>query len=131
MSTSYYHRTNICDCCSRYEERHIGDSSVGWEFQFQAYEEIRSWKDWKKELRVGRIFDEYGREMSYYDFVMMVNRMGPGKTICQGDKTKVLRNFLDYVENDPIHGQIAVDYKNPKLHWKDEEGFSFSIPQFS
>ena len=131
MSTSYYHRTNICDCCNRYEERHIGDSSVGWEFQFQAYEEIRSWKDWKKELRVGRIFDEYGREMSYYDFVMMVNRMGPGKTICQGDKTKVLRNFLDYVENDPIHGQIAVDYKNPKLHWKDEEGFSFSIPQFS
>ena len=30
MGTNYYHRTNICLHCIRYDENHIGKSSGGW-----------------------------------------------------------------------------------------------------
>ena len=51
MGTNYYHRTNICPHCNRYDERHIGKSSVGWHFNFRGYDEIKTFEDWKKVLR--------------------------------------------------------------------------------
>ncbi len=37
MGINYYHRTNICKECGRYDERHIGKSSHGWQFSFHGY----------------------------------------------------------------------------------------------
>ena len=67
MGTNYYHRTKICQCCGRYEERHIGKSSYGWCFSLRIYPEdgIRNLDDWKGifALRESEIFDEYGQKV--------------------------------------------------------------------
>ncbi len=74
MGTNFYHRINICSECRRYDERHIGKSSVGWQFSFKGWKDsegrpaIKSWQDWKyilKTFKDGQIFDEYGKEWSY------------------------------------------------------------------
>ena len=79
MGTNYYQRTDICPCCNRYKEKHIGKNSGGWDFTFQGYNfvesqpKISSWEDWKRELKDnGKIFDEYGRELSFDEFVAFV-----------------------------------------------------------
>ncbi len=86
MGTNYYHRIDICESCNRYKEKHIGKSSAGWQFSFQGYREdedipkIASFEDWKRELQAdGKIFDEYGREMSFEEFVEYVERRQTGK----------------------------------------------------
>lgn len=38
MATNYFWRTNICACCNRYDEYHLGKTSAGWTFLFQGYE---------------------------------------------------------------------------------------------
>ncbi len=74
MGTNYYHRYNICSECRRYDKRHIGKSSAGWQFSFKGWKDsegrpaIKSWQDWKyilKTFKDGQIFDEYGKEWSY------------------------------------------------------------------
>lgn len=77
MGTNYYHRYNHCDCCGRYDERHIGKSMT----MFQGYAEdgdwskpiIASWQDWKRELLAGgKIIDEYGTEWPSHSFIAAV-----------------------------------------------------------
>lgn len=83
MGTNYYMRKNICPNCGRYDELHIGKSSIGWQFTFQGYERdelkeigidipIKSFADWRKILKKEKIFDEYGREILYKDFIKLV-----------------------------------------------------------
>jgi hypothetical protein len=77
MGTNYYLRKNICDKCEHAkEELHIGKSSRGWFFAFQAHDKpyIYSVKDWERELKTGRIFNEYGEEVSSEDFWEIVKR---------------------------------------------------------
>ena len=76
MGTNYYHRTNICKCCDRYDEKHIGKNSMGWQFSFQGYKDdespnIESFKHWKKVLQEGKIFDEYDKEISVNEFISL------------------------------------------------------------
>ena len=70
MGTNYYARCNICERCKRYDELHIGKSSMGWTFGFHATEKIRSWQSWREFLdsKSIKIVDEYGREVSFLDF---------------------------------------------------------------
>ena len=71
MGTNYKLRKNICDKCNHSaEELHIGKSSCGWTFTFRAHDEpfIHSVEDWRKELPKGRIFNEYGEEISEDEF---------------------------------------------------------------
>ena len=117
MGTNYYHRTGICECCRRYDERHIGKSSAGWQFSFQGYRDsvpiITSFEDWKRELQIeGKIFDEYGREVSFEDFVKLVK-----------EKQSEEMNTYDYCAKE---GSV-----NMTRRWKDEEGYSFSEGEFS
>ena len=120
MGTNYYHRTNICSCCGRYDETHIGKDSFGWQFSFQGLvdEEMKpvvsTYKEWKDRLLSGRIFDEYGREIGYQDFLDLVERS-------QSDKL----NHYDYcVEHHPtVIAQCT--------EWKDNEGYSFTSTNFS
>ena len=78
MGTNYYHRTNICEHCDRYDENHIGKSSGGWVFSFHGERNDVEWNflgggvivsldDWKARLKGGKIFDEYGDEISVED----------------------------------------------------------------
>ena len=68
MGTNYYARINQCKCCKRSEEElHIGKSSAGWTFSFQAidspdYPKIDSYVKWIRFLskRDVSIYDEYG-----------------------------------------------------------------------
>lgn len=126
MGTNYYHRTNICAECGHYDERHIGKSSIGWQFSFRGYnidrddfdEEakpiIASWQDWKEVLKEGKIFDEYGKEWSYDDFIAKV------------EKTKGKQNHYDYLCDSPQYGApYLIDM------WKDAEGWDFSSMEFS
>lgn len=122
MGTNYYHRYNICSECERYDERHIGKNSAGWQFSFRAYNDdegrpiIASWEDWKNVLaglKHGRIFDEYGREWSYDDFVAKV------------ETTKGKQNHYDYLRESPNYGSAFL-----KDMWKDAEGWDFSLTEF-
>ncbi len=79
MGTNYYLRHDLCNCCSRYNELHIGKNSYGWKFVFQANEENElvtydKWADFLKlEVeRESKIFDEYNKEISLKDFIDMV-----------------------------------------------------------
>lgn len=107
MGTNYYHRTNICPECGRYDEQHIGKSSAGWSFGFQGTPTIRSYKDWLLLLGIpgSKIFDEYGREISLEDFKANVEAKRNGK-------------------------KHSAHYPGPD-NWIDEEGHSFSGYEFS
>ena len=125
MGTNYYQRTDICSNCNRYEEKHIGKNSGGWDFHFQGYNgygdnpKIISWEDWKQELQTnGKIFDEYGDELSFDEFVQLVEENHNGKF-----KGRSNINHYDY----------CVEQRNINIsgYWKDNEGFSFTNGEFS
>ncbi len=117
MGTNYYWRneTNKCEHCNRsdLEEIHIGKSSVGWTFSFHATEEIRSWKDWQEKIASGGyISDEYGRRKAPEEFRQIVENHPNG-----------LKNFTEYSE-------VYFPEDSERL-WKDEDGHSFSLGEFS
>lgn len=124
MGTNYYQRTDICDSCNRYKEKHIGKSSGGWEFSFQGYNKqednprIQSFEDWKRELQAdGKIFDEYGKEYSFEEFVALVESKKNGK----------FNDRLNMNHYDNCNKQGFNMYND----WKDKEGHSFTGCDFS
>ena len=123
MGTNYYQRTNICKYCNRYEEKHIGKSSGGWQFIFRGYSAdehrpiICSFEDWKTELKNGKIFTEYGEEISFDNFVRFVEDKKIGKF---NDKPNL--NHYD-------HG-VKEGY-NTQYDWKDSKNHSFTSSEFS
>lgn len=125
MGTNYYLRTNICECCDRYDEKHIGKKSVGWQFGFRSYRteeiEIETCENWLEVLlkavlidRTGKICNEYGAEVPFDSFVEMVK------------KSK------DNLENKN-HYDWCVEHEclNSYNQWKDAEGYSFTDSEFS
>lgn len=126
MGTNYYHRTNICDGCNRFNELHIGKSSAGWQFSFQGCynfgdeekPDIRSFEDWKKRLQAGgKIFSEYKEEISFEDFVALV----------EGKQTGTYNNRPNMNHYDHCKEE-GYDMKHD---WKDNEGYSFTVSEFS
>ena len=120
MGTNYYQRTDVCECCNRYKERHIGKSSAGWQFLFRGYKsdkdmpKIISFEDWKKELQLnGKIFNEYEVEIPFVDFVNMVI-----------SKKAEKNNHYDYCIKNSLICKLD-------SNWKDDAGFSFSGEEFS
>ena len=125
MGTNYYHRTDICETCKRYKEQHIGLNSAGWEFSFQGYlaekhqPTIMSFEDWKRELKAdGKIFDEYGKEIFFKDFVKMVEDKKGGTF---NDRPNL--NHYEYCKKQALC--------NMDKDWKDPEGHSFTFSEFS
>jgi hypothetical protein len=124
MGTNYYHRYNACAHCGRYDERHIGKHSMGWQFSFRGHAKsdedwnqtiiIGSWEQWKEALKEGKIFDEYRREISLDDFIAMIER-SRGK-----------KNHYDYLRDDPRYGSSYLSDM-----WKDTEGWDFTSVGFS
>ncbi len=96
MGTNYYYQTEICPHCKRSEELHIGKSSAGWVFLFQAHEdpEIKSFQDYLNyfEKTPGKIMSEYKEEFSVSQFEEMINRLQSQDLRPRvGD-----RNWIDY-----------------------------------
>ncbi|MHA1794807.1 MAG: hypothetical protein ACTSUK_01750 [Promethearchaeota archaeon] len=121
MGMNYYHRTNACSCCNRYDEAHIGKSSYGWTFsfkgnkiEFDSSEVIVSFEDWKKLLKNGKIFDEEDKEISFEDFVKLVE-----------SKEKSKYNHTTYCLNSIRDKEYAKRYC-----WLDDDGHSFSGSEF-
>lgn len=121
MGCNYYHRTNICPLCERYDERHIGKSSGGWQFNFQGYRDlseetqIASYQDWLRELgKGGEIVDEYGGQLTLVEFRERVENRGEQNW----------RNHTLYCqEHFPEHARLYC--------WLDLEGYSFTGCDFS
>lgn len=120
MGTNFYHRYNHCDCCGRYDERHIGKNMT----MFQGYRqdpdwpdptpEIVSWQQWKEILRTeGEVWDEYHRLWDLEAFISAVENTDPARRRRQYDW--VMRHRFT-----PKH-----------LDWLDADGFSFHEGDFS
>lgn len=130
MGTNFYHRTNICTCCNRYDERHICKSGVS----FQGYRndsqdmflgppvpptyprEILSWADWKAVIcEGGEVWDEYGTHWNVAEFLAYVE-----------DSTREERGWqYQWVQehrNEP--------YTQHDRYWLDPDGFSFYDGEF-
>jgi len=133
MGTNYYFRYNICGCCNRYDEIHIGKSSGGWQFLFHAVDEvislktidpksallnqdesnlrIRSYSQWRSlidqyvsQYKTASIRDEYGGEISPEDFYTLI----------------------DLKKNDKSHFEDI----NDKYCFLDPEGYNFIDGEF-
>ena len=113
VGTNYYHRTNLCSTCGRYDSRHIGKSSAGWTFSFRGHEDARSWQEWRAILTAGgAIFDEYGTPVTPENFERMVT-----------EKQSAPNNHTRYMEAHYSPEAAAYD----RL---DEEGHAFSHRDF-
>jgi len=80
MGTNYYWRPNsqACKECGHdpSEEIHIGKSSAGWCFALHVTDEIEELIDWRGVWRNGggKIFDEYGREITASDMLVVITQ---------------------------------------------------------
>ena len=112
MGTNYYVRTNGCDKCERFDEVHIGKSSMGWTFSFRGYKStldpfgiIVSAKQWFRVLKDRAIYDEYGDEVRFSELKELVKV-----------KAKEENNHADQYNDG---------------NWIDDDGHSFSGTEFS
>lgn len=156
MSTNYYwnsHGSTLTKGTPYEVNLHIGKSAGGWSFMFQAHEvkvykaqpyvvtdgitiklpdsleiSIRSWSDWKNFLKKngGVIQDEYGTKLTFAEFVEMVETHLHPKG-AWGKDAHPLKNHYD----EGLSGQWSSTFQDSSKYWKDEEGYSFSLPAFS
>ena len=109
MGTNYYARFNICECCGRLDELHLGKSSAGWAFSFRAHEKpkLHSYKDILQWLQNKKavIVNEYGKEIT-------------------------LPEFRDVVENRSYKALNFIE-ENPSYGFLDPEGHPFTEREFS
>jgi hypothetical protein len=126
VGTNYYHRSRICECCGRYDERHICKSLV----LFQGYRPdprwpdddydgplITSWAHWKAAiLAEGEVWDEYGTKWDVDRFIADVEATDPDRR----------RRQYDWVQDDRYHRWTTGD-----RYWLDGDGFSFCDLEFS
>ena len=135
MGTNYYMRYNKCKCCDRFDSVHIGKSSMGWQFSFQAIEPelpygspegslpvsdpkeiiVCSWKDWQEILQRedNSIHDEYERVITY----LFLKKLIDDKKENKSNKNHTVECLKDYIYQD-----------KPFL---DSEGHSFLRGDFS
>jgi hypothetical protein len=126
MGTNYYVAKNKCDCCKRVDhEYHIGKSSYGWAFSFQGYKwnNLTSWKQWKEFLKNQQIIDEYGDDVSYEEFVTMVETYKAPGFVREDGHVNLQHNNQGKIDNRP--------WFNPEYDWDDEDGYSFTSREFS
>lgn len=73
MSTNYYLRTNICPCCNRFDQVHLGKKSGGWSFSFNGVPFKSLFDVWGAIIAPqAQIIDEYGKPLTPDQFRTMV-----------------------------------------------------------
>lgn len=123
MGTNHYVRKNHCECCNRYDrEYHIGKSSWGWAYTFQAYpwNKLDSWKNWKEFLKNEVIIDEYGDVIDYDEFVSMV----------EGFKAPGFVRDDGHINKSHYDECVATGSRMDR-DWVDDAGYSFTTAEFS
>lgn len=124
MGTNFYHEVELCDKCHNADRIHIGKSSGGWTFSFQATETIRSYADWLKVLDGGgRIVDEYGSEYTLDEFKKLVE--AKRLPLADGPPLNHAREFT----MSPLQ-KLYGGYRDGR-DFLDPEGNSFSEGDFS
>lgn len=107
MGTNYYlklYRGDKCEHCGRSDELdeiHIGKSSAGWKFLFDPnYGEFPTFLAWQKMLEThpNDIYDEYGRNISLFEFYKKINDKkdgiaGPDEKL---DEIVRISNYSDF-----------------------------------
>lgn len=74
MGTNYYLR--LPDMCRERCDRwiHLGKSSAGWAFVFQASDGITDYTQWVTQLGRGEIYDEYGRQVPAHALIELIDK---------------------------------------------------------
>lgn len=77
MGTNYYLNYDYCPCCGNARQRvHIGKTSKGWKFLFDAKStNCENIEQIKEKLRFGNIKNEYGDSIGYQEFFDIVENM--------------------------------------------------------
>lgn len=125
MGINYYARTEICDCCSRYTELHVGKNLVMFRGYLQdedwpdeppptPWGEIRSWREWKAALLSPgvEVWDENDTQLEIEQFIAWVEATEPERRA---------RQYRWLVE----HGEDLSD------EWLDDQCFSFTSTEFT
>jgi hypothetical protein len=127
MGTNYYVKHKNRRVCQR--DLHIGKNSYGWQFVWQYQygdedyniPELASKQDWLEYLLVhdSEIYNEYDEQVSFLDFVTMLN------TKCPGSKRE-----QDGFVNKNHTVECLKDEYSPDKWFVDVEGWSFSKQDF-
>ncbi|RPE40243.1 hypothetical protein EDD90_3279 [Streptomyces sp. Ag109_O5-1] len=87
MGTNYYVHTpacaNACEHCSASEQLHLGKSSMGWRFLFQAepdWPREQAYSLWLERAKSGEIRDEYGRATTLDELLAFVQKKQDGRS---------------------------------------------------
>lgn len=128
MGTNYYHRTNICECCGRFDQQHICKSMVSFEAPvvwpdespFAPVVAASSWQEWKARLVAdGEVWDEYGKQWDVLEFIDGVEATDPDARRRQFDWMS--KHQPARTTTEPAYG----------MDWLDPDGFSFYGGAFS
>lgn len=142
MGTNFYYRTNICTCCDRYDEAHVGKNSGGWSFAFRAYPHdlfntdhpdwgydpqspfgfpILSRADWRKAFTdtASELWDEYGHRVEGDPSIWLASLERPD--VNQVRKEQKMTSIPYW----------AGSYSPGAQSWRDAEGFRFDAGEFS
>lgn len=118
MGTNYYVRTasceNACEHCAESRLVHLGKTSAGWRFSFQAQPEWpreQAFAEWQTLAGSGSIEDEYGRAITRTELLAMI--------VARRD----LRSHLT--------PQPDLDYHRPSDDWFENDGHEFGTRDFT
>ena len=147
MGCNYYLRYNKCECCNRSDELfHIGKSSYGWQFSFQCVNQrvdmskldkvyaiagveselvdIKTFSKLKlfldtyvRDYKTAFIQDEEGRTVDLENFYSLVFSSKNGKN--------------HYDETTDSHSDHFAGSSYTHSVWKDKDGWTFSLTDFS
>lgn len=125
MGTNYYVHTppceKACEHCSASEQLHLGKSSGGWRFLFQADEDWPredAHKLWMERAKSGEIRDEYGDTVTLDELLALVAAKQGGRSHTAYDP-----------EMQRVHG--AALYDSLRASDFECEGFDFCGRSFS
>lgn len=124
MGTNYYADVSTCKCCNRTDTYHLGKSSAGWTFTFQAIDNdgvvVRNYDQWLELIkRADRVYDEYGDDQTAEQMVALVE-----------GKRKAPNNHTIYMNTE--YRKINSWYRpDGTQYWLDQYGNSFSLGDFT
>lgn len=111
-----YEDVEMCYSCFDTGKKaiHIGKSSMGWQFSFQAHKGINSFRDWLSYIKNNHspIFNEEGEKIKLLDFIKMVT-------------------FKQNKEGNLSHIDYCKERNEVYDCFKDNEGYNFINNEFS
>lgn len=134
MGTNYYIRYNICECCDRHDELHLGVSSYGWSFTFQAINQRLSFKETDPKAALLGENETRFIIVAYRNWKEFITRY-----VINYKTAKIYDEYEDEVSPKQLYDLIE-SKKNGKSHYKeaqdkysflDNEGNSFISNDFS